>query len=207
MTQFDEGDCPACKSGTLVIRIKNCSCHICPPCGACTSAVPACDQCGWDITLEVPVSESAKAQWGIVSLMGHKTLAGKISEEERFGAKMGRIDVPGFQVCAACGDAVADCDRCNNTGKVEVFTTTWFGGSSVYSLQYTDEETTRHAAESIDNEPPGVYSLRNQVLAECRDALRERERAQLPKPAPAQSSYDPDDDISWRDDADLRGDR
>jgi hypothetical protein len=89
-------------------------------------------------------------QWGIVSLMGHKTLAGRISEEEHFGAKMGRVDVP------------------DEAGE---FATVWFGGSSVYSLQYTDEETAREAAKATDVQPPGVYSLRNRVLAEVKARL------------------------------------
>ena len=33
-------------------------------------------------------------KWAIVELMGHLRLAGLLSEEEHFGAKMGRIDIP-----------------------------------------------------------------------------------------------------------------
>ena len=32
--------------------------------------------------------------WAIVELMGYCKLAGRLSEEEKFGAKIGRIDVP-----------------------------------------------------------------------------------------------------------------
>lgn len=31
--------------------------------------------------------------WAIVELMGHVRLAGYVTEEERFGAKLGRIDI------------------------------------------------------------------------------------------------------------------
>ena len=33
-------------------------------------------------------------EWGIVSLLGHCTFAGRVTEEERFGAKLGRCDIP-----------------------------------------------------------------------------------------------------------------
>lgn len=32
--------------------------------------------------------------WAIVELMGHVRLAGYVTEEEHFGAKLGRIDIP-----------------------------------------------------------------------------------------------------------------
>lgn len=28
--------------------VENCSCHICPPCGACTSPRGYCEACGWE---------------------------------------------------------------------------------------------------------------------------------------------------------------
>ena len=34
------------------------------------------------------------ACWAIVELLGHVRLVGRVSEEERFGTKMGRIDIP-----------------------------------------------------------------------------------------------------------------
>ena len=47
---FEEGsrcnrrDCP----GTIAIsQAENCSCHISPPCGACTTPRAYCDTCGW----------------------------------------------------------------------------------------------------------------------------------------------------------------
>ena len=33
-------------------------------------------------------------QWAIVELMGHVKLAGRVTEEKRFGVEMGRIDIP-----------------------------------------------------------------------------------------------------------------
>lgn len=73
-------------------------------------------------------------QWAILELMGHVKLAGIVTEEERFGTKMGRIDIPD-----------------GNGG----FTTQYFGGSSVYRMTPTTEEIARHIAE--DNQPTPVH--------------------------------------------------
>lgn len=62
--------------------------------------------------------------WAIVELMGHVKVAGKLTEEERFGVKMGRIDIP----------------------KGKGFVTQYFGGSSVYRITPCTEATARAAA-------------------------------------------------------------
>lgn len=79
------------------------------------------------------------AVWGIVELMGHVRMAGKISEQELFGAKVGRIDIPGE------GDS---------------FMTQYFGGSSLYRLTPTTEDTARMVAAHHQPEPVYVYELR-----------------------------------------------
>lgn len=63
--------------------------------------------------------------WAIVELMGHVKMAGRVTEEERFGVKMGRIDIP-----QADGG----------------FVTQYFGGSSVYRITPCTEDTARRAA-------------------------------------------------------------
>lgn len=65
--------------------------------------------------------------WCILELMGHVRVVGRLSEEEHFGIKLGRIDVPK-------GDGPDD------------YTTQFFGGSSVYRITPTDEETAREMA-------------------------------------------------------------
>lgn len=57
----------------------------------------------------------------VVEIFGHRSHAGFIREEERFGAKMLRIDVP-------------------TNGDVErpTWETHWYGGSAVFSLKLTD---------------------------------------------------------------------
>jgi hypothetical protein len=70
---------------------------------------------------------SAKPEtWCILELMGHLKLAGRLSEEERFGVKLGRIDVPE-------GDG---------------FMTQYFGGSSVYRITVVSEQVARDVART-----------------------------------------------------------
>lgn len=77
--------------------------------------------------------------WGILELMGHVKMAGFITEEERFGVKMGRIDVP-----ASDGDEAL---------------TQYFGGSSIYRLTPVTEEIARAFAISNRPRPVTVYQL------------------------------------------------
>jgi hypothetical protein len=72
--------------------------------------------------------------WAIVELMGHVRIAGRVTEEERFGCKMGRIDIPGPD------------------GQ---FVTQYFGGSSVYRVTPTTEEIAR--AVAVRNQPEPVH--------------------------------------------------
>lgn len=62
--------------------------------------------------------------WAVVELMGHVKLAGRLSEVERFGSKMGRLDIP-------AGDG---------------FVTQFFGGGSVYRITVVAEDVARHIA-------------------------------------------------------------
>jgi len=85
------------------------------------------------------VSATEKAPfetWAIVELMGHVRLAGRLTEENRFGTALGRIDIP--------------------TGGDE-FITQYFGGGSVYRITPTDEETARQVAKAARPQP--IYRL------------------------------------------------
>lgn len=85
------------------------------------------------------------ATWGILELMGHIRLAGRISEEEKFGAKMGRIDVP---------------------LKDGTFATQYFGASSVYRLSLVSEEVARSVALNlIQPVPVSSWELPKQLAA------------------------------------------
>lgn len=80
------------------------------------------------------MSAEAFDSWAIVELMGHVKVAGRVTEEERFGAKMGRIDIP------------------NPAGG---FATQYFGGSSVYRMTPVSEEAAR--AVALRNQPEPVH--------------------------------------------------
>jgi hypothetical protein len=77
-------------------------------------------------------------QWAILELMGHVRMAGRVTEETRFGAALGRIDVPGP------GDS---------------FTTVYFGGGSIYRLTPTTEEVARAVARGSQPEPVHRWEL------------------------------------------------
>jgi hypothetical protein len=77
-------------------------------------------------------------EWCVVELMGHVRMAGLVSEEERFGVKMGRIDVP------------------NPDGSMF---TQYFGGSSVYRITPTTEDIARAVAARNVPQPVQRYEL------------------------------------------------
>ena len=62
-------------------------------------------------------------EWAIVEVFGHRRHAGRCREEEKFGTKMLRIDVP------TDGDPEKG------------WTTQFYGGASIFSFTLTDEAT------------------------------------------------------------------
>lgn len=87
--------------------------------------------------------------WGVLELMGHVRVAGKITEEERFGAKLGRIDIP------------------NKDGG---FTTQFFTGASIYRLTPTTEENARHVALHCQPTPVHSWELPRPAIADKSDS-------------------------------------
>lgn len=80
-------------------------------------------------------------QWCILELLGHVRTGGIVTEEERFGGKLGRIDIP----------------------QGEGFVTQYFGHSSVYRLTPVAEDVARAVA---GHTPPPVHAweLRSRQL-------------------------------------------
>jgi hypothetical protein len=76
--------------------------------------------------------------WAILELMGHVKLAGFVTEEELFGGKIGRIDIPGED-----GRDV----------------TQYFGGHTIYRLTPVTEEVARRFAMRNQPRPVQVYEL------------------------------------------------
>lgn len=87
-----------------------------------------------------PVEEPQPFEWGIVEVFGHRRHAGRCREEERFGAKMLRIDIP------IKGDAPAN-----------GWETHFYGGSAIFSYTLTDEETVTRMNKPY--EPAARYRL------------------------------------------------
>ena len=75
--------------------------------------------------------------WAIIELMGHVRMAGKVSEIERYGSKVGRIDIP---------------DGAN-------FRTQFFGGSSVYRETPCSEDVARAVAAQSMPQPIHTWEM------------------------------------------------
>jgi hypothetical protein len=73
--------------------------------------------------------------WAIVELMGHVRLAGKLTEEEKFGGKLGRLDIPH-------GDG---------------YVTQYFGAASVYRITLVSEEVARDVCKKTSPAPVSVW--------------------------------------------------
>jgi hypothetical protein len=81
--------------------------------------------------------------WAICELMGHVRLAGRLSEEEKFGAKMGRLDIPD-------GDG---------------FVTQYFGGGSVYRITVCTEAVARQVCRQTSPAPVSPWDFPKQLPA------------------------------------------
>ncbi len=81
------------------------------------------------MTDEATKDDAQAASWAIVELMGHRKLAGLVSEETKFGTAMLRIDVP------AIGDIAAF--------------TQYYGGTSIYAMTPCSEQVARGVAAKI----------------------------------------------------------
>lgn len=123
--------------------------------------------------------------WAIVELMGHVRLAGRLTEEEKFGTKMGRLDIPAEVTCPTCGgsgngeistgpDPANDpCAGCLGKGQVPGFVTQMFGGGSVYRITVVTEEVARHVAKGTSPEPVRPWDFPKQLAAKADPAVSE----------------------------------
>lgn len=88
-----------------------------------------------------PAVEGDGWEWAIVEIFGHRRHAGRTREEERFGAKMLRVDIP-----------VVSPD-----GTIASWQTQYYGGSAIFSYALTDEASVVRANKGW--EPPSRVSL------------------------------------------------
>lgn len=89
------------------------------------------------------MKDTEEPVWAIVELMGHVRLAGRLTEEEKFGAKMGRLDIPQ-------GDG---------------WVTQYFGGGSVYRLTIVSEAVARDVSKRSYAPPVQPWDYPKQLTA------------------------------------------
>ena len=111
-------------------------------------------------------------QWAIVELMGHVRVAGKVTEVELFGAKMGRIEIPRSVSCPRCASSglivppseaatglTDTCPECDGDRSREAWTTQFFGGGSVYRLTPCGEAEARAVAAHCQVQPIHAWEM------------------------------------------------
>ncbi len=79
--------------------------------------------------------------WAILELMGHRRLGGKVSEVERYGVKMCRIDIP------------------DTTTEGKMYMTQLYGGGAVYCQTMCTEEMARAVAKHSQPRPVEPWEL------------------------------------------------
>jgi hypothetical protein len=77
-------------------------------------------------------------QWGIVELMGHKVVAGKISKSEMLGKPMLRVDIPAV-------------------GNIPAFTQ-MYGEAAIYCVTFVSEDIARQTATATRAAPIIPYT-------------------------------------------------
>lgn len=89
-----------------------------------------------DVISEAP-KDPVFAEWCIVELMGHRRLAGWVTEQNVFGATMMRIDIPG-----------------------EPTVTQFYNSTAIYAVTPTTEQTAKEVATRFRPEPVSPWELR-----------------------------------------------
>lgn len=91
--------------------------------------------------------------WAIVELMGHRKLAGKVSEETHFGTVLLRLDTP----------------------QGDDWVTQYYGGQSIYCLTPCEEAAARTVAAHYAPEPVHRYELLPAPPVKARDVWEDEE--------------------------------
>lgn len=114
-------------------------------------------------------------EWAIVEVMGHVTLAGRVSEQSIAGAAYIRVDVP-------------------KTKRVSAFTK-FYGAASIYCITPVDEQIAKSSAEQIVAVPISGYTvgdLAQDLRTEARHQIQSAQR-RLPIDRDYMRDYDNDD--------------
>lgn len=81
--------------------------------------------------------------WAVLELFGHRTLAGKVTEQAIGGCTFVRVDVPPIRV--------------EGEGTVRDGFCKFLGQAAIYSITPCSEEIARAAAQHISQDPIPVY--------------------------------------------------
>lgn len=101
-------------------------------------------------------------EWAVVEIFGHRRHCGRAREEERFGSKMLRIDVP--KVCRSDEGAL----------RIDGWSTHYYGGSAIFSYSLTDEASVLRA--NAPYSPPARIAYGGDER-DCSDDDREESNA------------------------------
>jgi|SRR5579863_194053 len=96
-----------------------------------------------DLPLADPIPQKdapAQTMWALVEIFGHRRHYGRVSEVERFGTKMMRVDVPEKPPAPLLGEPD------------EIFRTFFYGGGSIFSITPLTEEAARKAAVEMSRD-------------------------------------------------------
>lgn len=85
--------------------------------------------------------------WGILEVMGHVSVAGRISEQTIAGSALVRVDIPEVVI-----GATAYAEEYRIPAHTQLF-----GVGSIYRLTPCDEEIARTAAAGMQSEPVKAY--------------------------------------------------
>lgn len=84
-------------------------------------------------------TNDAMDTWAIIELLGHVTVAGKLSEAAHFGTVLMRLDIPEVDGVPAY--------------------TQYYGGGAIYRLTPCSEEAAMQALKRLRPKPPMILSL------------------------------------------------
>lgn len=91
--------------------------------------------------------------WGIVELMGHRKLAGKLSTRKIAGMNFLRLDIPA---------------RIDTAVETEYSATQFLNPSSIYALHPTTEDVARAVAAKLSPEPVTTWDVKALMPAQSK---------------------------------------
>ncbi len=122
------------------------------------------------------MTETKFEEWAIIEVMGHITLAGRVSEQSIAGHAYIRVDVP-------------------KTARVSAFTK-FYGPSSIYSITPVDEQIAQSTAEQLSAVPVSGYTI-GELATDLRAEARQQYESSQKRLMDAARDYsrDPYDDV------------